>query len=249
MQAGRGKLHENLLNSGPMPRYAQLADIMRQRIARGVWAPGDVVPSIESLMREFDVARVTVRQAIQLMAQEGLLSPQRGRGTFVTAEAGRDRRLTVHTTLDKLVAMYRGDTPDLANIHESHATPTVAESEGVLAPGYFHMRRVHERDGERYCVASIYIDERVYRLAPERLRNEVVLPILTTLPDVRISSGHQSMHIATADPEMARDLRIRLNAPVAEVRRLLRGVDQTVIYLCEATYRGDYIRLEMDLAP
>lgn len=220
---------------------------MRQRIARGVWAPGEAVPSIENLMREFGVARVTVRQAIRLMAQEGLLSPQRGRGTFVTAEAGRDRRLVVHTTLDKLVEMYRGDTPVLSNIQESHEQPVLAESEGVAAPSYFHMRRVHERDGERYCVASIYIDERVFGRAPERLRREVVLPILTSLPGVDITAGHQSMNISTADMTIAADLNIRLNAPVAEVRRMLRTRDGTVIYLCEATYRGDYIRLEMDL--
>lgn len=246
---GSRELTRNLLRAGPVPRYAQLADIMRQRIAKGVWAPGAVVPSIESLMQEFDVARVTVRQAIQLMAQEGLLSPQRGRGTFVTAEAGRDRRLVVHTTLDKLVEMYRGDTPDLLNIAESGDMPILTEKDGIAAPSYFHMRRVHAREGERYCIASIYIDERVCRLAPERLRNEVVLPILTSLPGVEIASGHQSMHISTADVDVASDLRIRLNAPVAEVRRLLCAADRTVIYLCEAVYRGDYVRLEMDLKP
>ncbi|XWN31600.1 MAG: GntR family transcriptional regulator [Devosia sp.] len=240
---------ESFLRTGPVPRYVQLADVLRQRIRRGVWAPGDLVPSIESLMREFEVARVTVRQAINLLAQDGLLSPQRGRGTFVTAEAGRDRRLVVHGTLDKLAEMYRGDRPDLSNIAETDELPPLTERDGRPAPSYFHMRRVHARDGERYCIASIYIDERVYGLAPERLRTEVVLPILTALEGVEICDGHQSMHIATADVGIATDLRIALNAPVVEVRRLLRTADQTVIYFCDAIYRGDYVRLEMDLTP
>lgn len=232
-----------------MPRYAQIADVMRQRIRKGVWPPGALVPSIDCLMQEFDVARVTVRQAIQVMAQEGLLSPQRGRGTFVTEEAGRDRRLIVHTTLDKLAEMYRGDTPDLANIAESNEAPVLTEADGLAAPAYFHMRRVHAREGERYCVASIHIDERVYNLSPNRLRCEVVLPILTSLEGVEIAGGHQSMHITTADLAVARELGIGANAPVVEVRRLLRGPDRTVLYFCEATYRGDYVRLEMDLMP
>ena len=75
-----------------MPRYAQLADLLRQRIARGVWPPGTQLPSLEALMQEFDVARVTVRQAIDLLAREGLVSPQRGRGTFVTGAAGARAR-------------------------------------------------------------------------------------------------------------------------------------------------------------
>ena len=65
---------------GPMPRYAQLADIFRQRIARNRWPPGTKLPTLEALMREFVVARVTVRQAMELLARDGLVSAERGRG-------------------------------------------------------------------------------------------------------------------------------------------------------------------------
>src|SRR4051812_38071752 len=66
-----------------VPRYLQLADLLRQRIARGTWPRDHRLPSLEMLMVEFGVARVTVRQAIDVLAREGLLSPQQGRGTFV----------------------------------------------------------------------------------------------------------------------------------------------------------------------
>ena len=233
----------------PIPRYVQIADLMRQRIARGYWMPGDVLPSIDQLMEEFDVARVTVRQATRLLAVEGLLSPQRGRGTFVTEAASRKRKLLVETTLDDLVKMYLGDTPDLSNIIESDLQPVLTDSDGLAAPHYFHMRRVHSREGERYCVVSIFLDDRVFQLAPERFRSEVVLPLLTSLPDVTIASARQTLHIASADVEIARDLELPVNSPVAEVRRVLCGPDGTVIYLGEATYRGDYVRLDMDLKP
>jgi GntR family transcriptional regulator len=233
----------------PIPRYVQLADVMRHRIKRGIWGRGETLPSIDRLMQEFDVARVTVRQAIHLLAGEGLLSPQRGRGTFVTAQPGGQRRLSVQTTLDDLVEMYRGDTPDLSNIVESQATPLLMERDGHAAPSYFHMRRVHSRDGENYCVVSIFIDERVFNLAPDRFRREVVIPLFASLPGVEIVKAYQTLNIAAADVEVARDLRIAVNAPVAEIRRVFTGSDGSVIYLGEATYRGDYIHLEMDLKP
>jgi GntR family transcriptional regulator len=44
-------------------------------------------------------------------------------------------------------------------------------------------------------------------------------------------------------------LKIPVNTPVAEVRRICTAKDGTVIYLGEVTYRGDYIHLEMDLKP
>ena len=148
-------------------------------------------------MAEFNVARVTVRQATQLLAREGLLSPQRGRGTFVTEQAGNKRKLVVETTLDELVEMYRGDKPDLSNMIESDLQPVLTEKDGLPASRYSHMRRVHSRDGEKYCVVSIFIDERVFRLAPKRFRREVVLPILTSLPGVTIAEAHQTVSSTT----------------------------------------------------
>ena len=238
-----------VFGSVPIPRYVQLADVVRQRIARGAPAPGEMLPSLEALMSEFDVSRVTVRQAIQMLALEGLVSPQRGRGTFVTAKAAQKKRLQVETTLDDLVEMYRGDTPDLSNIVESYESPVLTESDGLPAPDYFHMRRVHSRDGEKYCVISIYIDRRIFDQAPTRLRQEVVLPILTSLPGIIIAKARQTLKISVADIEVAQLLNISVNAPVADVRRVLGGPDGTVIYLAEVTYRSDYIHLDMDLKP
>lgn len=231
----------------PVPRYVQLADVMRHRIKRGVWPRGEMVPSIERLMEEFQVARVTVRQAIQLLAREGLLSPQRGRGTVVTAEPGAQRRLLLQTSLDDLVEMYRGDTADLSTVHESNAQPHLTERDGRPAPSYFHMRRVHSRDGEAYCVVSLYIDQRVFSRAPDRFRRELVIPLFASLPGIEIAHAYQTLNIAAADIEVARDLRIPVNTPVAEIRRVFTAPDGTVMYLGEATYRGDYIHLEMDL--
>lgn len=238
-----------IFGTTPIPRYVQLADLFRQRVDKGYWPAASVLPSIEQLMAEFDVARVTVRQAIALLAEEGLLSPQRGRGTFVTGKAGARRQLRVETTLGDLVAMYRGDKPHHATLAEAVRSPVLLDQDGIAAPKYFHLRRVHSRNGERYCVISIYIDYRVFRRAPARFRRELALPVLTSLPGLKIASARQTLTISTADVETARLLGIAVNVPMAEVRRVMCGPDGTVIYLAEVSYRGDYIQLEMDLKP
>ncbi|RYF34475.1 MAG: GntR family transcriptional regulator, partial [Comamonadaceae bacterium] len=60
-------------SDSPIPRYLQVADLLRQRIARGIWAHGDRLPSLDALGVEFGVARVTVRQSIELLARDGLV--------------------------------------------------------------------------------------------------------------------------------------------------------------------------------
>ncbi len=72
---------------------------------------------------------------------------------------------------------------------------------------------------------------------------------MTSLPEVTIAAARQTLNISTADMGVARQLEVPVNTPIGEVRRVLNAPDGTVIYLGEATYRGDYISLEMDLKP
>ena len=73
--------------------------------------------------------------------------------------------------------------------------------------------------------------------------------LLKAMKSVRIAAAHQVLTIASADLEVARLLELPMNAPVAEVRRVFKDPAGTVIYLADVTYRGDAIRLEMDLQP
>ena len=238
-----------LFRDTSVPRYVQLADLLRQRIGRGTWKPGHLLPTLDSLTAEFGVARVTVRQAIEKLTREGLVSPQRGRGTFVTKIPSQDRWLRLKSTLQDLAEVYRQDRPKLTLIEEAAALPTLAANEGKSATRYRYLKRVHSRNGVAYCVISVYLDEAVFNLAPKRFRRETVIPTLLDLPDVKIGKAKQSLTIGVADAEVAGLLDVAVNAPVAGVRRLFNGPDDTVVYLGEITYRGDYVHLEMDLIP
>jgi len=237
-----------IFGRSPLPRYAQLADLLRARIERGVWGPGTRLPSLEQLIGEFALARVTVRQAIDLLHREGLVSPQQGRGTFVTSRPPRPRALNMQTTLRELAQVYRHDKPKLTLLEESEAMPVLGADEGKPAPRYHFARRVHSRDAVAYCVISIYLDEQIFKLAPRRFRRETVVPVLLDL-EVEITRAHQTVTISSADTEVAAHLDVPVNSPVALVRRICLGPDGTVLYVGEVTYRGDYVRFEMDLKP
>ncbi|WP_407165282.1 GntR family transcriptional regulator [Bradyrhizobium sp. ORS 111] len=232
-----------------VPKYAQIADIFRQRIARGTWAKGLRLPANEELASEFGVSRVTIRQAVELLSREGVIEAQQGRGTFVTGTVKQDRWLKVETTLSDLAEMYRDTSPEIINISESRTDAPLLPEDGKPASKYVFMRRVHSRQKEPYCVISIYLDERIFRRHPKRFRNETVIPILSDLREPEIARARQTLTIGTADLDVARLLKVPLNSPVAEVRRVFSSADQTVIYLGEVTYRGDFVRIDMDLRP
>jgi GntR family transcriptional regulator len=68
---------------GPVPPYRQVAAILRQRITSGQIPPGRAIPSIVQMEAEFEVARDTLRKAVQILKEEGLVETVRGMGVYV----------------------------------------------------------------------------------------------------------------------------------------------------------------------
>jgi DNA-binding GntR family transcriptional regulator len=67
----------------PVPRYRQIANIIRRRIESGELQPDRPIPSEAQIMEEFGVARATARHAAELLRDEGLVVKVPGLGTFV----------------------------------------------------------------------------------------------------------------------------------------------------------------------
>ena len=163
------------------------------------------LPANEELADEFGVSRVTIRQAVDLLARDGVIEAQQGRGTFVTGTLKQDRWLKVETTLSDLAEVYRDTSPEIINISESRTRrAAAARGRHGRRTKYVFMRRVHSRKKRPYCVISIYLDETIFRKSPKRFRNETVIPILHDMRDPRIANARQTLTIGTADLEVAK---------------------------------------------
>jgi GntR family transcriptional regulator len=64
-------------------KYERLVRALRARIEQGIYPPGTLLPSQHELVREFDVSRPTVIEALRILRQEGWIETQTGRGSFV----------------------------------------------------------------------------------------------------------------------------------------------------------------------
>lgn len=74
----------------PTPSYVQVADVIATRIVDGLYT--DRLPSERALAKEFGVAYLTLRHAMQVLRDRGLIVTRQGRGTFV-ADAARCLKL------------------------------------------------------------------------------------------------------------------------------------------------------------
>lgn len=238
------------LASSPIPLYLQVADTLRGRINRREWPAGALIPTLEALAAEFKVARVTARQAVQLLAREGLLAPRRGYGTVVTQAGDAPNIVVMKTSLESLAAMYETTSAKMLTFDESRAMPSVAPGVGKLGSNYVYMRRLHFTEGKPYAVISLYLLQEVFQRAPDEFRSRAVIPQLLRMKRaVRIERAHQTMSIGAADSESARLLEVSVGTPVAHVTRVFLGRHDRILYYAEVLYRGDWVKWEIELQP
>jgi GntR family transcriptional regulator len=227
--------------------YIQVASVMRRRIETKQWLPGQKISTLVELEREFEVARVTIRQAIDILRQEGLLHSQQGRGTFVAEKPVSRYWFKLATSWDLLVESIKDNVPKRIKVDNPPARPELREGEGTLAAKYVFMRSVQYKEGEPYGVVSVHLADEIYRRAPDEFRQHPALSVLAGMKGVNIHDAHQTVVIGSADPVTADHLRIALGAPIAECRCWVIDERGIAIYVADIIYRSDAIKLHIDL--
>jgi GntR family transcriptional regulator len=236
-----------LSRSSAQPLYMQVLDFLRVQLINGVWKPGDSLPPLNKLADSLGVARVTIRDAVKILCDEGLLQSQRGRGTIVTKRARGQRRHKLEMSFQALLASLQHDHPDVGNLDEGVATLDGRPTTGTLAQEYHYIKRVHLRDGLKYCVIDLYLDADVYRRIPERFQNELALPVLAELMYEQIARINQSVRFAKCNAEDSAFLSYPTGDPIAHVTREIIDDAGKTIYFANVAYRADILEIEMEL--
>lgn len=235
------------LSRSPVARYIQLATLFRNRIASGEWPVGSRIPNVDELAASFSVARGTMREALGLLEQEGLLERLRAKGTFVRKSPGETRTHRMALDWTSLTALHEGATIELLEQRVLKSVPVLDRSKGRPGSKYRMMRRLHLVEGMPYLVASFYLDEVLFRKHASLYRK---WPALTTMRRV---AGHlmhrtwQTLTVDAADMEVAALLKIPLNAPVARVDLLTVDREGVILYTGSGVFRGDSVCIETEL--
>jgi len=236
-----------LLRSSTQPFFVSLAGLWRSEIIEGHWAVGSQLPTIDELAEQYCVARVTVRQAIGVLAQDRLVERIQGKGTFVASSIRRRKIVRLESSWQSFMQMLDGNLPEQLRVDPDCQAAPLGDGDGSAAPSYRYMRRLHYSGGEPYCVIDLYLDNTCYAMAPDRFDSEMVIPLLGRLLPRRLHKMSQSFRIRTADMEQARLLRLPLGAPIGEVRRVISDRKGRVVYLGTGYYRGDSVVFDTTL--
>jgi GntR family transcriptional regulator len=238
------------LSRSAIARYIQLATLFRRRIETGYWSVGEQIPTVEELATEYGVARATIRQAIGLLEDEGMVERFRAKGTFVTKRPQDQLWCEVETNFAGLLVARQGADIQVLSEEKVERPPLVPHAIGELAPVYRHLRRLHSRNGEPFLFADVYLDEELAKKLPRTaFSTRTALRLASSAPGIEIVDARQTLMIGSADLETAEHLRISLNAPVAYVNRSAVDNNGRLVLIAIGSYRGDIVRLDMKLSP
>jgi GntR family transcriptional regulator len=195
-----------------IPRYLQIADALR----RDLRGEGERIESEHQLCARFKVSRPTIRQALDVLVQEGRLYRHAGRGTFSTPTVGGDPRLRVIGSLGDMIAL--GDETWFKLIaREVVRVPANIAQALRLPPGSSGYRIVGVRHAENgpFQHVTMYLPTPVGRaLEHEDLSKTAIIGAIERHLGVTAKSMEQVTEAALAPRQVAELLQIRPRSPV-----------------------------------
>lgn len=196
------------------PVYAQLADAIRQQISEGVYRPGDQLPSEAMLVRTYHVSPMTVRRAINLLADQEVVSTAQGRGTFVK----QVELATAAFDLRGIKGLFSSDTATTIKLLDGRIIRadgrTARKLQVSQGDTVIYIRRLIEVDGEPAFYHRGYL---VYDPTRPVVESELEVTELRCLFEGRGSSlikrGELTVEASIMNEEEARILKISLPSP------------------------------------
>ena len=240
----------------PLPKYHQVYLLLREQLQEA--RHGAALPGELALMRQFSVARVTVRRALEQLAAEGLIAREPGRGTraLVTDAAntsgaadGRGQRARLTGLLENLVSMGLKTTVKVLDFAVIPATVPVAQALS-LAAGTAVQKAVRvrsTRDGPLSHITTYVPQTLAQGFGAKELGRKPILLLLEE-SGVRVGRAQQTISARLADAEVAKHLGVSIGTALLAVRRLIFDADDRPVQWLHGLYRPDRYEYQMELS-
>jgi GntR family transcriptional regulator len=236
------------LTRKPLPLYHQLKELLTERIESGEWAPGDRLPTEAEFSAQFGVSRVTVRGALLLLVNQGLVERRQGLGTFV----GRPK------VAHNLLWMYRDGKEiadqggviryELHSLERRLATPSLAQHLALKVGDHvYEAHRSLLADDEPLMLISNWLPAALF---PEfETRDFGARTMMTVLAEygLTVSHQHKEVEITILDEEEAAYLDVEPSAPALLLTYLNCLADGTPFEYRRTLVRGDRCKYYVDV--
>lgn len=214
-------------------RYLQIAEALRARIrgkdgaGGGGGSKGGRLPSEHALCAEFGVSRPTVRQALDVLTEEGCLVRRRGRGTFVAVPPAGVGSLRVIGSIEDMIAL--GDETRFKPVEHAIVTPPAEVARALrledrVTARVVRITGIRHNDAGPFQHVTVYLPEAVGRpLLDEDLSATSVIAAAERRLGIAVKFSEQVIAVARAPKAVADLLGVGRGTPLLHFRRTYFG--------------------------
>lgn len=232
--------------SSPVPLYFQVAEQLERAVVDGVLSPGDRISNEVDLAAGLRLSRPTLRQAIQVLVDKGLVVRRRGVGTQVVSN--RILRPVELTSLhDDLVRAGQQPHTEVLGCEVVEAPEDVAHALGVAAGSpVWSLERLRSVGAEPLALLANHLPADVVDLRAADLETEGLYARLRRA-GVRLRVANQRIGARRADAREARLLHERRGAPLLTMQRAAYDDAGSAVEYGDHTYRPERYSFEVTL--
>jgi GntR family transcriptional regulator len=224
-------------------RYHEIAATLRERIASGDIAPGGMLPSESAMSAEFDVSRVTIRRALDVLREEGSVNARQGLGWFATGATVSQSLGVLGTIEEQMVA--NGMVSERHIVEYAFEKATKAVAKVLDADQVLRVKRVNTADGEPFAVVTVWCPA---ELGKRLSRHDVERSPFYELLDVTLKTATQTIGADAASADEARLLEIPAGSPVLRCDRVTRDANSKTVLLSHHVFPAHKTNFVVELS-
>lgn len=221
------------------PVYIQIHNQIKKDIEAGKWKIGEKIPSERELAENFSVSRMTLRQAIQTLVDEGILERKIGSGTFVARKKVQEKMSGITSFTE--ITEAQGKVPTSKTVSYLITIPSLSESEKLNLDDnqkVLRMERIRFADDVPICfeVATVPLE-----LVKNYDKTQITLSLYRTLEENGLIIGHaqQTVSAMLASERIADFLQLKKGDAILRLRQVSFLQDGSPFEYVRTQYAGD----------
>ena len=231
------------LKSSPIPLYYQLETIFRNKIASGEWAVGSKIPNEIELARNYGVSVMTIKQALSILVEEGIISRKRGIGTYVEEEAKGDMLHPLEGSFKQAIGGIMASTAMKVLDYNTITPPKhIADKLKItIDNNILSFKRLYFfNSSSPFCLTVHYLKQEIGQyLSKEELKKEPVTVLIDQKSPMRVGSAKQIMRASIADDYLSKLFEVNIGFPILKVERTVYSIKKEPLQYVDIFYRAD----------
>lgn len=222
------------------PAYILIYNDIRKKIESNLWSVGQKLPSERALAKEYNVSRMTLRQAIQFLVRNGLLVQRIGSGTFVARKKVQEKMEGVTSFSDLIRA--QGKTPSFKVVSAREIVPNDTEKEILKLKDQEKIMRIERiRFGDQVpiCFEVAAVPLTFVQGFPKKGITESLYNTIQKNTGRQIGRAQQKITAVLSNEKIAQYLEIPRTSAILKLQQISYLDDNRPFELVIAHYAGD----------